>query len=214
MSALPVTKNSKMKNRTDKTKTTKCSPRDRPTNLNLWLTNIRGLRSNKGQLEARIRNAPPSSKPDVILIVESGLESGVSDGSHRVSLDGCSFVRRDGSDSSGWGGCLMYYKNGLPIVRETHLEPKRHELMVFTIQTSSGILLLSLVYCPPKKARDVIDWYDKRVDNLVSKAGAGICVVAGGFGCHHREWLSSKSPTDAGGGLPTNFAVLMISRRL
>ena len=60
-------------------KTTKCSPRNRPTNLNLWLTNIRSLRSNKGQLEARIRNAPPSSKPDVILIVESKLGSKVSD---------------------------------------------------------------------------------------------------------------------------------------
>ena len=41
-------------------------------------------------------------------------------------------MRRDRSDNSGWGGCLMYYKNGLPIVRETHLEPKRHELMIFT----------------------------------------------------------------------------------
>ena len=130
MSALLVTKNYKMKNRTDKTK---CSPRNQPTNLNLWLTNIRGLRSNKGQLEARIRNTPPSSKPDVILIVESKLESKVSDNSHHISLNGYSFMRRDRSDNSGWGGCLMYYKNGLPIVRETHLEPKRHELMIFTI---------------------------------------------------------------------------------
>ena len=177
MSALLVTKNYKMKNRTDKTKTTKCSPRNRPTNLNLWLTNIRGLRSNKGQLEARIRNAPPSSKPDVILIVESKLESKVSDNSHHISLNGYSFMRRDRSDNSGWGGCPMYYKNGLPIVRETHLEPKRHELMIFTIQTSSGILLLSLVYCPPKKARGVIDWYDKHVDNLISKTKASICVM-------------------------------------
>ena len=90
-------------------------------------------------------------------------------------------MRRDRSDNSGWGGCLMYYKNGLPIVRETHLEPKRHELMIFTIQTSSGILLLSLVYCPPKKARGVIDWYDKHVDNLISKTKASICVMTGDF---------------------------------
>ena len=205
MSALPVTKNSKMKNRTDKTKTTKCSPRNRPTNLNLWLTNIRGLRSNKGQLEARIRNAPPSSKPDVILIVESKLESKVSDNSHHISLNGYSFMRRDRSDNSGWGGWLMYYKNGLPIVRETHLEPKRHELMIFTIQTSSGILLLSLVYCPPKKARDVIDWYDKHIDNLISKTKASICVMTGDFNCHYREWLSSKSPTDAEGRAAYEF---------
>ena len=102
MSALLVTKNYKMKNRTDKTKTTKCSPRNRPTNLNLWLTNIRGLRSNKGQLEARIRNAPPSSKPDVIFIVESKLESKVSNNSHHISLNGYSFMRRDRSNNSGW----------------------------------------------------------------------------------------------------------------
>ena len=103
-------------------------------------------------------------------------------------------MRRDRSDNSGWGGCLMYYKNGLPIVRETHLEPKRHELMIFTIQTSSGILLLSLVYCPPKKARGVIDWYDKHVDNLISKTKSSICVMTGDFNCHHREWLSSQVP--------------------
>ena len=194
-----------MKYRTDKTKTTKCSPRNRPTNLNLWLTNIRGLRSNKGQLEARIQNAPPSSKPDVILIVESKLESKVSDNSHHISLNGYSFMRRDRSDNSGWGGCLMYYKNGLPIVRETHLEPKRHELMIFTIQTSSGFLLLSLVYCPPKKARGVIDWYDKHVGNLISKTKANICVMTGDFNCQNREWLSSKSPTDAEGRAAYEF---------
>ena len=99
----------------------------------------------------------------------------------------------------------MYYKNGLPIVRETHLEPKRHELMIFTIQTSSGILLLSLVYCPPKKARGVIDWYDKHVDNLISKTKASICVMTGDFNCHHREWLFSKSPTDAEGRAAYEF---------
>ena len=114
-------------------------------------------------------------------------------------------MRRDRSDNSGWGGCLMYYKNGLPIVRETHLEPKRHELMIFTIQTSSGILLLSLVYCPPKAARGVIDWYDKHVDNLISKTKASICVMTGDFNCHHREWLSSKSPTDAEGRAAYEF---------
>ena len=187
------------KKRTDRTKTTKCAPNKRLPNLNMWLTNIRGLRSNKGQLEARIRNAPSNSKPDIILIVESKLDSKVSDDNHLISLNGYSFMRRDRSDNSGWGGCLVYYRNGLPIVREVHLEPKTHELMIFTIQTSSGILLLSLAYCPPKKAIRTIEWYDKHLDSLISKTKANVCILTGDFNCHHKEWLASRSPTDAEG---------------
>ncbi|XP_072052028.1 uncharacterized protein [Amphiura filiformis] len=173
--------------------------------MNIWLTNIRGLRTNKGQLEARIRNTPSDSKPDIILIDESKLDSSVPDDSHFISLNGYSCMRRDRTDDSGWGGCLIYHRNGLPIVRETHLEPKKHELMVFTILTKSGTLLLSLVYCPPKKAIGPIDWYDKHLDSLISKTKANICVLAGDFNCHHREWLASRSPTDAEGQAAVNL---------
>ena len=123
-------------------------------------------------------------------------------------------MRRDRSDNSGWGGCLIYYKNGLPIVRETHLEPKKHELMIFTIQTSSGILLLSLAYCPPKKARSTIDWYDKHLDDLISKTKANICVLTGDFTVTTANGCPASPPLMLKGGKPTTFAVLMISLRL
>ena len=119
--------------------------------MNIWLTNIRGLRSNLGQLQARIRQTPLSLKPDLILITESKLVSSVTDDSVDINITGYSLMRKDRKDDSGWGGCLVFYKNGLPIVRETNLEPKTHELMVFSMQSGSGTVMLSVVYCPPKK---------------------------------------------------------------
>ena len=38
-----------------------------------------------------------------------------------------------------------------------------------------------------------------------SKTKASICVMTGDFNCHHREWLSSKSPTDAEGRAAYEF---------
>lgn len=171
----------------------------------MWLTNLRGLRSKKGLLEARIHNAPSNSRPDIILITESKLLSSVSDDDPAITMNGYSLMRKDRRDNSGWGGCLLYHKNGLPVVREHHLEPKSLELMIFTIQTKSGPLLLSLTYCPPKKAVAVIDWYDKHISNLISKTKANICVLAGDFNCHHREWLDSVSPTDEEGRAAFDF---------
>jgi len=172
-------------------------------NVSIWLTNIRGLRSNKGQLQARICNA--DHKPDIILICESKLDSTVPDDSHKIILNGYSSMRKDRRDDSGWGGCLIYYKTGLPIVRESKLEPKLHELMLFSIQTVSGTVLLSLVYCPQKKIMGVLDWYDKNLDHIQAKTKANLSILAGDFNCHHQEWLGSRSPTDEEGKAALNL---------
>ncbi|XP_072051972.1 uncharacterized protein [Amphiura filiformis] len=196
----------KPRNGTDSTTTNSGNvQRLRLRNVNLWLLNIRGLRSNIGQLQARIQLAPPSSKPDLILITESKLDSSVPDDSSHININGYSHMRRDRSDDSGWGGCLIYYKNGFPIVRETNLEPKLYELMVFSIQSESGTVLLSLVYCPQNKIKGSLAWYDKNLDRLLSKTKANICILAGDFNCHHQEWLGSRSPTDEEGRIALNL---------
>ena len=75
--------------------------RQRLRNVNLWLINIRGLRSNIGQLQARIYLTPPPSKPDLILIAESKLDRSVPDDSSHINTNGYSQMRRDRSDDSG-----------------------------------------------------------------------------------------------------------------
>ena len=202
-----VAKSSKKpRNGKDSTKTTYGNAqRQRLRNMNVWLINIRGLRSNIGQLQARIRVVPPVSRPDLILITESKLDSSVPGDSSNICIDGYSHMRRDRSDDSAWGGCIVYYKNGLPIVRETNLEPKSHELMVFSIQSESGIVLISAAYCPPKKVLGTLEWYENNLDHLISRTKASICILAGDFNCHHREWLGSRSPTDEEGKFALNM---------
>ena len=79
---------------------------------------IRELGSNnKGQLKARTQYAPPDSKPDIILIVET-------DYSCHISLNGYSLMRRDSRI------CLIYHKMVSQLSRKITLSP---------IQTSSGI---------------------------------------------------------------------------
>ncbi|XP_072041215.1 uncharacterized protein [Amphiura filiformis] len=76
--------------------------------------------------------------------------------------------------------------------------------MVFSIQSESGTVLLSLVYCPQKK-KGSLAWYDKNLDRLLSKTKANICILAGDFNCHHQEWLGSRSPTDEEGRIALNL---------
>ena len=163
----------------------------------LWYTNIRGLRTNRDHLRARIELS--TTKPDIILITESKLEPSTADNSPDINLDGYSIERRDRGNGSVWGGCLIYYKNGIAIHRRQDLEPAEHELMIFTIKLSSGTLLLSLLYRPPSHKSEAIEWYNENLDQLRSKTKATKTLLAGDYNAHHKEWLQSKLPTNQPG---------------
>lgn len=129
------------------------------------------------------------------MVTETKLEPSITDNSPKLALDGYSIERRDRPNSE-WGGCLIYYKNGIALQRRQALEPTEHEVMISTIKLNSGTLLLSLLYRPPSHGSEAIDWYTENLDDLQSKTNATTTLLAGDYNAHHREWLQSIRDTD------------------
>ena len=165
----------------------------------LWYTNIQSLRAKHRDLTARMALA--DQKPDIIMVTESKLDPSISDNSPDISIDGYTIERRDRSNGKEWGGCMIYYKNGIALHRRQDLEPAEHEMMIFTIKLDSGILLMSLLYRPPgRKVADCapIDWYTENLDHIRSKTKATGTILAGDYNAHHKEWLQSKKTEPPG----------------
>ena len=166
----------------------------RETELRILEVNIRGLRSNIGELS----NLCMEKKPTIVIIVETFLDATVPDGADCIAIPGYSMCcRRDRTVTSG-GGIAVYCLEGIAIYHDARQDPMDLELIWFMVVLRSQKLLVAAVYRPPSANNDVIDYLDTNTLPLMSKFGTNSVMLVGDFNVHHTDWLGS-SVTDAAG---------------
>jgi hypothetical protein len=157
--------------------------------------NIRGLRSNIGELS----NLCKVQKPSIVVVVETFLDSSVKDGADCISIPGYSLCcRKDRPGDTGWGGIAAYCADGIAIHHDTKHDPTDLELMWFTVALNSQKLLIGALYRPPSANSDAIEYFDSTTLSKMKEFGANSVMLVGDFNVHHQEWLGSRV-TDAAG---------------
>ena len=174
----------------------------RDTDLKILEVNIRGLRSNIGEL----CNFCSKEKPTIVIAVETFLDPTVPDGADCINIPGYSMCcRRDRTGSSG-GGIAVYCLEGVAIHSDTRQDPTDLEVIWFTVALQSQKLLIAAVYRPPSANSDVIDYLDSNTLPIMSRFGAKSVMLIGDFNVHHTDWLGSRV-TDAAGRLTHQLAI-------
>ena len=123
--------------------------------------NIRGLRSNIGELS----NLCHELQPSIIVIVETFLDAFVEDGADRIDIPGYTLsCRRDrlsktqGGQSGG--GIAVYCLEGVAIFHDCTFNPVDLELMWLSVTLRTQKVLIAAVYRPPSVNCDVISYLD------------------------------------------------------
>ena len=119
----------------------------RETDLSILEVNIRGLRSNIGELS----NLCHELQPSIIVIVETFLDASVEDGADCTNIPGytLSCSRDRPSKTQGGqsrGGIAVYCLEGVAIFHDCTIDP---ELMWFSVTLRSQKVLIAAVYRPP-----------------------------------------------------------------
>jgi len=129
-------------------------------NLKILETNIRGLRTNIGELS----NLCNEQKPSIVIVVESFLNPSVKDGSDRIAIPGYSLCcRRDRTENhvDQRGGIAIYCAEGVAIHHDAKQDPKHLELMWFSVALNKQKkLLIGAIYRPPSANSDIIEYLD------------------------------------------------------
>lgn len=166
----------------------------RDTELRIMEVNMRGLRSNIGELA----NLCSKEKPSIIIVVESFLDQTVSDGADSIAIPGYSICCRRDRTGSSKGGIAVYCMEGIAIHHDPRRDPKDLELMWFTIALKSKKLLIAAVYRPPSANNDILEYLDDNTFSKMNEFGAQSVMLIGDFNVHHEEWLGSRT-TDSSG---------------
>ena len=166
----------------------------RDKNLRILEVNIRGLRSNIGELT----NVCKEKEPTIVIVVETFLDPSVEDGADCIAIPGYSMCcRKDRTITSG-GGIAVYCLDGVAIHHDPLRDPDDFELMWLSVSLQSQKLLLGVVYRPPSANNAIIDYLDSNILQKLEEFGAHSVMLIGDFNVHHTDWLGSHS-TDAGG---------------
>ena len=167
----------------------------RETDLKIISVNIRGLRSNIGDLA----HLCVTDKPHVVVVVETFLDSSVSDSDECISIPGYSIACRKDRNADG-GGIAVFCLEGVAIYHDDSYDPSHLEVMWFSIILKEQNLLVSAVYRPPRAGDEVFHYLDsmaiQRIDDFDAKS---LCLL-GDFNVHHKDWLGSPN-TDRSGKL-------------
>ena len=156
--------------------------------------NIRGLRSNIGELS----NLCLEKKPTIVIAVETFLDSTVQDGADCISIPGYTMCcRRDRTGTSG-GGIVVYSLEGVAIHHDPQRDPKDLELMWLSVSLQSKKLLIGALYRPPSANNDIIEYLDINTIPKIEEFGAHSVMLVGDFNVHHEDWLGSRNTDSAG----------------
>ena len=156
--------------------------------------NIRGLRSNIGELS----NLCLEKKPTIVIAVETFLDSTVQDGADFISIPGYTMCcRRDRTGTSG-GGIAVYSLEGVAIHHDPQRDPKDLELMWLSVSLQSKKLLIGALYRPPSANNDIIEYLDTNTIPKIEEFGAHSVMLVGDFNVHHEDWLGSRNTDSAG----------------
>ena len=144
-------KKQKEYNRTDKRKTDQRQGKGQ-WKLDIWLTNIRGIRSNIGKLDALIAKADP--KPDLIMKAEYKLDSVNTGSDPNMNL-----TRRDRKMTlDGWLHNLLQYHHLSKKDEGSGTTRLRDDDNISRVRIK-GKTLPSLLYIPPDNDNEAIRWH-------------------------------------------------------
>ena len=176
-------------------------PRLRDKELSIIEINIRGLRSNIGELA----NLCKEKQPTIVIVIETFLDSNVQDGADCITIPGYILsCRRDRTGTSG-GGIAAYCLEGIAIHHDPEKEPKNLEIMWLTVTLQSQKLLIGAVYRPPSANDAIIEYLVSSTLLKLSEFGAQCVMLIGDFNAHHEDWLGSHN-TDSTGRLTLQLA--------
>ena len=166
----------------------------RDKELRILEVNIRGLRSNIGELA----NLCKDQEPTIVIIVETFLDSTVQDGADSIAIPGYTMCCRQDRTEKSKGGIAVYCLEGVAIHHDPLRDPEDLEMLWFSITLQSQKLLVGAIYKPPNANNDVIDYLDSNTLLKMDEFGAHSVMLIGDFNIHHEEWLGSHN-TDAAG---------------
>ena len=121
--------------------------------LRILIINIRGLRSNLGELT----NLCKEKEPCIVILVDTFLDSSVEDGADCIAIPGYFMCcRKDRTLTSG-GGIALYCLEGIAIHHNPLRDPEDLELMWLSVTLQSQKLLIGSLYRPPSANNAIID---------------------------------------------------------
>ena len=176
-------------------KTTSERNRLRKTDLKIISLNIRGLRSNIGELAHLCR----TEKPHVVVVVETLLDSSISECDEGISIPGYNIACRKDRNANG-GGIIVYCLDGVAVYHDESNDPSHLEVIWFSIILKEENLLVAAVYRPPSSGDEVIHYLDSAAIQMIDEFNAKSICLLGDFNVHHKDWLGSHN-TDRPGKL-------------
>ena len=166
--------------------------------LKLSFSNIRGLRTNFGEVSHFLQ----SRSPDIFAVSETKLDASVS--SSEFTPDGYTFHR---FDKAPCHGLALYAKTNLPLRRMKQSEDPRHEYLAFIAPLKNVTFLLFFLYRSPSADSEVFDVISTKIDALLQRYPAAEVAVFGDFNVHNVEWLVHSRATDSSGQAAEAFAL-------
>ena len=166
--------------------------------LKLSFSNIRGLRTNFGEVSHFLQ----SRSPDIFAVSETKLDASVS--SSEFTPDGYTFHR---FDKAPCHGLALYAKANLPLRRMKQSEDPRHEYLAFIAPLKNVTFLLFFLYRSPSADSEVFDVISTKIDALLQRYPAAEVAVFGDFNVHNVEWLVHSRATDSSGQAAEAFAL-------
>ena len=133
----------------------------RDLDMSILEVNIRGLRSNTGELS----NLCHQLRASVVVVVETFLDATVKDGADSIDIPGHSLCcrrdrpsKRTGGQSRG--GIAVYCLEGVAIFHDCTTDPEDSELSWFSVPLRSQNVLIAVVYRLPSTNCDIISYLD------------------------------------------------------
>ena len=163
--------------------------------LKIISLNIRGLRSNIGELTQLCC----SKKPDIVVVVETFLDSSVSERDECIWIPGYNIACRKDRNANG-GGILIYSLEGLVIHHIGSNVPSHLEVIWFTTTFNHENILFAAIYRPPNSGDEIIYYLYSTATKIIDELGAKSLCLLGDFNAHHTNWLGSHN-TDVTGEL-------------
>ena len=160
--------------------------------LDVFFSNIRGLRSNFSSVESFLLQ----KSPDLLALCETNLKSDICSSDFQV--DGyLPLIRKD--SASHMLGLGVYVRKNVPVCREFRFESLDHSFMCFRLSFLHSITFLFFLYrSPSSQDCSIIDVVSDSIDHALSLFPTSNICVFGDFNVHHVEWLGSRSSDSAG----------------
>ena len=148
--------------------------------------NIRGLRNKIDELKILLQLC----RFNIFAVTESHLHNEIADG--KITIEDYSHVRKDRTNKQG-GGCIVYYRKSLKVLRRMDLEDQDIEMICLQVKTDSRDTLIGTVYRPPDNC-DFFIVFPRSLEKVWMKFTN--IVLVGDFNCNLLKNSQGELPHD------------------